>query len=83
MLSRENNPHRRLVDPDDLFRWRCIFESEPALAPDKSALENIESKLRGIFYWHAEVDGEYLVIAKGNEMAHLQRLLFKRREDKE
>ncbi|WP_019614204.1 hypothetical protein [Psychromonas ossibalaenae] len=107
MINRENNPHRRLVEPDDLVRfadelligaigpgvrsvstevqgdrvrWRCIFESYQSMKQDRPPLEEIQGRLQGIFYWHAKVDGEYLVMSREEEMAHLGRLLFLRRE---
>lgn len=102
MINRENNPHRRRVEPKDLRNfageflfgtigtgvraistevrgerviWRCIFISQEAMQKDMPALEAVEQTLQGIFYWHAEVIGEYLVM-ENQEMRHLDQLLF-------
>ena len=64
----------------DRIRWRCIFESQQAIHLYKPPLEEVERKLRGVFYNHADVDGEYLIIDEADEMEHLSRLLFLRYE---
>ena len=64
----------------DKVRWRCIFETQQAMSLYKPPLEEIESKLRGIFHNHADVDGEYFIIDTKKEMEHLSRLLFLRYE---